>query len=131
MRVKMRRRYRGGTKLSKREFVDQDWACGMLELRTVDDRLQLGLWHARPGDPQPPLGILWRPEIVACASDTISFAGAEHVSGRWCYQVWFCECHNLPRELSLSLLEKAAGVDHEPSGISLPDSPAGAAPTST
>ncbi|MET3177844.1 UNVERIFIED_ORG: hypothetical protein ABIC43_000983 [Variovorax guangxiensis] len=129
--MKMRRRYRGGTKLSTREFVDQEWACGMLLLQSVDDRLQLGLWHSRPGDMIPPLGILWRPEIVACANDTISFAGAEHVAGRWCYQVWFCECHNLPLELSLSLLEKAVGVDHEPSRISLPDAAPGTAPTST
>ncbi|WP_418122516.1 hypothetical protein [Variovorax sp. 160MFSha2.1] len=114
MRVKMRRRYRGGTRLSKREFVDQEWVCGMLLLQSVEGRLQLGLWHARPGDPVPPLGILWRPEIVACANDTISFAGAEHVSGRWCYQVWFCECHNLPSSLSLELLAHAAGEHHDP-----------------
>ncbi|WP_285413649.1 hypothetical protein [Variovorax sp. efr-133-TYG-130] len=115
MRVKMRRRYRGGTKLSKREFVDQEWVCGMLLLRTLEGRLQLGLWESVPGYANGERGILWRPEIVACFNDTISFAGAEHVAGRWCYQVWYCECNNLPNELSLSLLEKAAGFDHEPS----------------
>ena len=115
MRVKMRRRYRGGTKLSKREFVDQEWVCGMLLLRTLEGRLQLGLWESVPGYANGERGILSRPEIVACFNDTISFAGAEHVAGRWCYQVWYCECNNLPVELSLSLLEKAAGFNHEPS----------------
>lgn len=91
MRVRMRRRYRGGTRLNKREFVDQEWARGMLQLDTVEGRSRLGLWIARPGDAYPPLGILWRPELVTCYNDTISFAGAEHISGRWCYQVWFCE----------------------------------------
>ncbi|CAN7329807.1 hypothetical protein LJR099_003015 [Variovorax paradoxus] len=114
MRVKMRRRYRGGTRLSKREFVDQPWACGMLVLRDVEGRTQLGLWEARPGDMAPPLGILWRPEVVACANDTISFAGTELVGGRWCYQVWFCEAHNLPPALSLEVLQAASTMNHEP-----------------
>jgi hypothetical protein len=35
MRVRMRRRYREGAQLTKREFVDQPWACGML---TLDQR---------------------------------------------------------------------------------------------
>lgn len=117
MRVKMRRRYRGGTRLSKREFVDQEWVSGMLMLRDVDGRMQLGLWHARPGDQQPPLGILWRPELAACASDTISFAGTELVAGRWCYQVWFCEVHSLPSELSLRVLQAASTANHDPHGI--------------
>ncbi|MDM0048813.1 hypothetical protein [Variovorax sp. J22R115] len=39
----------------------------------------------------PPLGILWRPELAACANDTISFAPFEKVEKRWCYQVWYCE----------------------------------------
>lgn len=114
MRVKMKPRYRGGTRLSKREFVDQAWACGMLVLRDVEGRMQLGLWHARPGDVQPPLGILWRPELVACAHDTISFAGVEQVEARWCYQVWYCEAHSLPGPLSLQLLEAAATIAYEP-----------------
>ncbi|MCY1206577.1 hypothetical protein D9M72_181500 [compost metagenome] len=117
MRVKMRRRYRGGTRLSKREFVDQEWASGMLQLQSVEGRSQLGLWHARPGDQQPPLGILWRPELVACFNDTISFAGTEHVAGRWCYQVWFCEISSLPSELSLKLLQAASGENHDPHGV--------------
>lgn len=115
MRVKMRRHYRGGARLSKREFVDQEWACGMLMLRDVEGRLQLGLWESVPGYATGGLGILWRPEIVACAFDTISFAGTEYVAGRWCYQVWFFECHSLPDSLSLNLLENAAGADHDPS----------------
>ncbi|RRH87468.1 hypothetical protein EH244_15520 [Variovorax beijingensis] len=114
MRVKMRPRYRGGTRLSKREFVDQPWLCGMLTLQTVEGRTQLGLWHASPGDMQPPLGILWRPELVACAFDTISFAGTEQVSGRWCYQVWYCEAYGLPSPLSFELLQVASTMNHEP-----------------
>ena len=39
----------------------------------------------------PPLGILWRPELAACANDTISFAGSDKLGERWCYQVWYCE----------------------------------------
>jgi len=114
MRVKMKPRYRGGTRLSKREFVDQAWACGMLVLRDVEGRMQLGLWEARPGDQAPPLGILWRPEVVACANDTISFAGTELVNGRWCYQVWFCEAHSLPPALSVELLQAASTMNYEP-----------------
>lgn len=112
--MKMRRHYRGGTRLSKREFVDQAWACGMLMLRDVEGRLQLGLWESVPGYATGELGILWRPEIVACAFDTISFAGTEHIAGRWCYQVWFCEVHNLPDSLSLQLVQAAATMNHEP-----------------
>ncbi|SDI78747.1 hypothetical protein [Variovorax sp. OV700] len=115
MRVKMKPRYRGGTQLSKREFVDQPWVCGMLTLRDVEGRPQLGLWQARPGDVAPPLGLLWRPEFVACASDTISFAGIELVEGQWCYQVWYCETHSLPGALSLQLLQNAVDVNHDPS----------------
>ena len=48
MRVKMRRRYCSGIRLSKGEFVDQVWVCGMLILSTVEDRLQLGLWESTP-----------------------------------------------------------------------------------
>lgn len=54
MRVRMRRRYRGGTLLSKREFVDQSWLSGILTLRSVEGRLQLGLWNSGPGDVAPP-----------------------------------------------------------------------------
>ena len=81
MRVKMRPRYRGGTRLSKREFVDQPWLCGMLTLRTIEGRSQLGLWEARPDDVPPPLGVLWRPEVVACAFNTISFPGQHRSIG--------------------------------------------------
>jgi len=115
MRVKMRRRYRGGTRLSTREFFDQDWEHGVLLLREVEGRSQLGLWEARPGDATPPRGILWRPQLAACALDTISFAGVEYVGHRWCYQVWFCEVHNLPPELSVQLVQLDATMDHEPS----------------
>lgn len=110
----MRRRYRGGTRLSTREFVDQAWACGMLTLQGVEGRPQLGLWEACPGHKAPPLGILWRPELVACAYDTISFAGTEQIAGRWCYQVWFCEVHSLPQSLSLQILQNAVDANHEP-----------------
>jgi len=36
-----------------------------------------------------------RPEISACAFDTISFAGAEKIGERWLYQVW-CEIGSAP-----------------------------------
>ncbi|WP_018907403.1 hypothetical protein ABL841_20415 [Variovorax paradoxus] len=114
MRVKMRPRYRGGTRLSTREFVDQPWLCGMLTLQIIEGRKQLGLWEARPGDLAPPLGILWRPEVVACAFDTISFAGTEQIGGRWCYQVWYCETRSRPSALSLELLQAASTMNHEP-----------------
>ena len=115
MRVKMKPRYRGGTRLSKREFVDQPWLCGMLTLRHMEDRLQLGLWPSVPGCAAGPLGILWRPELAACAFDTISFAGVEQAGGRWCYQVWYCEVHSLPAPLSLQLLQNAVEINHDPS----------------
>src|SRR5688572_20498590 len=110
MRVKMKPRYRGGTRLSKREFVGQSWLCGMLTFRDMEGRPQLGLWESVPGYATGQLGILWRPELVACAFDTISFAGVEQVGGRWCYQVWHCEVHSLPGSLSLQLLQNAVEI---------------------
>lgn len=98
MRVRMRRRYRNGAQLSKREFVDQPWTCGMLTLDQREGRPRLGLWHAVPDVNVAPLGILWRPELAACWSDTISFAGAEKVGGLWFYQVWYCEIGGRPLE---------------------------------
>ena len=91
MRVRMRRRYRGGVALNKEEFHAQPWAKGMLQLETVEGRTRLGLWESRPGFATPAFGILWRPELAACVNDTISFAGFEKVLDRWCYQVWYCE----------------------------------------
>jgi len=87
----MRRRYRGGVELDREEFNTQPWAKGMLQLGDVKGRPQLSLLGNGPGTAIPPLGVLWRPELVACFSDTISFAGFEKVEKRWCYQVWFCE----------------------------------------
>lgn len=98
MRVRMRRRYREGVQLSKREFVDQPWACGMLTLEHREGRARLGLWNGVQDVTFPPLGLLWRPEIAACAFDTISFAGAEKIGERWFYQVWYCEIGSAPRE---------------------------------
>lgn len=91
MRVRMRRRYRGGVVLSKEEFYAQPWAKGMLLLQNVKNRQQLGLWEHGPGYAIPPLGLLWRPELATCYNDSISFAGFEKVETRWCYQVWYCE----------------------------------------
>ena len=91
MRVRMRRRYRDGVALNKADFHAQPWAKGMLQLDTVQGRTRLGLWESCPGYATPPLGLLWRPEVSACYSDTISFAGFEKVGGRWSYQVWYCE----------------------------------------
>lgn len=91
MRVRMRRRYRDGIALSNAEFSAQPWAKGMLMLESVEGRSRLGLYESGPGHKAPPLGFLWRPELAACAYDTISFAGCEKLGDRWCYQVWYCE----------------------------------------
>lgn len=114
MRVMMRRRYRAGLQLTKREFVDQPWACGMLTLEDREGRRRLGLWPAVPDPNVRPLGILWRPEIVACAMDTISFAGAEHVGDLWFYQVWYCQAHSLPEDLSHELMRQVLERDPQP-----------------
>jgi hypothetical protein len=94
----MRRRYREGVQVTKREFNEQPWACGMLTLEQREGRARLGLWSSVPDVNFPPLGLLWRPEIAACAHDTISFAGAEKIGERWFYQVWYCEIGGPPRE---------------------------------
>ena len=55
----MRRRYREGAQLTKREFVDQPWTCGMLTLEQLEERERLGLWVSGPNTHVPPLGPLW------------------------------------------------------------------------
>lgn len=91
MRVRMKRRYRGGKKLSDREFADQEWARGMLVLDHKMGRTRLGLYVSVPGQRQPAFGILWAPTLVACASDTISFSGIEHEHGKFVHQTWYGE----------------------------------------
>lgn len=91
MRVRMRRRYRDGVKLTATEFSEQPWNYGMLQLSTERGRDLLGLYEAAPGHMTPPFGELWRPELVACYSDTISFSGIEKSGRRWVQQTWFCE----------------------------------------
>jgi len=114
MRVKMRPRYCGGTRLSKREFVDQPWLCGMLTLQIIEGRKQLGLWEARPGDLAPPLGILWRPKWSPVHTTPSASPAPEQTGGRWCYQVWYCETRSQPSALSLELLQAASTMNHEP-----------------
>jgi hypothetical protein len=87
----MKRRYRDGRKLSNREFADQEWAHGMLQL--VPGALpKLGLYESGPGQMQEPYGLLYRPVLAAIYSDTISFAGVERsAGGAWVHQTWYCE----------------------------------------
>lgn len=91
MRVRMRRRYRNGLLMTQKAFAQQPWTHGMLTLQIVEGREQLGLWESCPGQLRPPFGLLWRPLIAACVSDTITFAGIEKDRDRWSYQVWYCE----------------------------------------
>lgn len=98
MRVRMKRRYRGGVVLSKEEFARQLWVKGMLQLEAVEGRMRLGLWEACPGHQTPAFGLLWRPELAGCYSDTISFAGTEKDGDRWYYQVWYCETRSTASE---------------------------------
>ena len=91
MRVRMKRRYRDGRKLSERQFADQEWTHGMLQL--VPGALpKLGLYVTGPAHKEPVLGELYRPVLAAVYSDTISFAGVERTSsGAWVHQTWYCE----------------------------------------
>lgn len=94
----MRRRYRDGFRLSKSDFAAQPWAAGMLMLEVVEGRQRLGLYVAGPGHVEPPLGLLWHPQLAACAYDTISFSGVEQVGKRFVHQTWYCEIGGPPRE---------------------------------
>lgn len=87
----MKRRYRDGRKLSDREFSDQAWTQGVLQL-TAATLPKLGLYVVGPGHKEEPLGMLYRPVLAAVFSDTISFAGVERTaSGAWVHQTWYCE----------------------------------------
>lgn len=98
MRVKMKRRYRGGRRLSDREFAEQEWVAGMLVLDQKMGRIRLGLYTSVPGHTSGPFGLLWNPVLVACAFDTISFSGIEHEGGLFVHQTWFCEVGRSSRE---------------------------------
>jgi len=91
MRVRMKRRYRDGRKLSDREFTEQEWSRGMLQL-THGKLPVLGLYVSGPAHKEPVLGKLYRPVLAAVFSDTISFAGVERsAGGAWVHQTWYCE----------------------------------------
>lgn len=47
---------REGAQLTKREFVDQPWTCGMLTLEQREGRSRLGLRISGPDANVPPLG---------------------------------------------------------------------------
>lgn len=92
MRVRMKRRYRGGRKLSPQEFSEQPWSLGMLQLTRQAGLDAIGLYESGPGQKQEPYGLLYRPVIAALFSDTISFSGVERASaGVWVHQTWYCE----------------------------------------
>jgi hypothetical protein len=57
--------------------------------RLRQDRLYL--CQSTPGHMPPPYGVLYRPTLKACFSDSISFAGIEQEGNQWMAQVWFCE----------------------------------------
>lgn len=45
----------------------------------------------RFGQKQAPFGILWMPQMVACAFDTITFSGIEHENHKFVHQTWYCQ----------------------------------------
>ena len=48
-----------------------------------------------PDNVPAPYGILNRPTLKACYSDTITFSGIEQEGEHWLAQVWFCEVGSL------------------------------------
>ena len=51
----------------------------------------LYLCMSTPDSNPPPYGVLYRPVLKACYSDTITFSGIEKLGLVWVAQVWFCE----------------------------------------
>ena len=87
MQVRMKRRFRRGVELPRKEFGAQAWSGGQLELRGNVLYLCTAGAHGKP----LPNGTLYRPTLKACFSETISFAGIERDGEAWNAQVWFCE----------------------------------------
>ncbi len=83
----MKRRFRNGIELPQRDFHDQEWTRGMLQYQGS----ALYLCLSSPDNLPAPYGILYRPTLKACFSDTITFSGIEQEGERWLAQVWFCE----------------------------------------
>jgi len=82
----MKRRFRCGVELSDREFGEQPWTEGMLELQR--GVLYLGS-NGKSSKPEPLE--LYRPQLKACFSDTISFLGYERNANALHLQIWYCE----------------------------------------
>ncbi|WP_146039360.1 MULTISPECIES: hypothetical protein [unclassified Variovorax] len=72
--------------MSDREFGEQPWVGGMLELS--GGALYLGT-NGKASKPEPL--VLYRPAIRACFSDTISFLGFERNGEALHLQGWYCE----------------------------------------
>lgn len=87
MRVRMKRRFRNGVERNETQFHAQEWVCGLLQFQ----KGLLYLCASTPDSNPPPYGVLYRPVLKACYSDTISFTGIEQEGLQWLLQVWFCE----------------------------------------
>ncbi|MDR6890910.1 hypothetical protein J2X67_005458 [Variovorax sp. 3319] len=117
MRVKMRPRYRGGMRLSKRELVDQPWLCGMLTRRDTEGRPQLGVWRTprqHAAVTRRPLRPTWSP----AHSTPSAWPGPSRSmdDGRWCDQVVLRGAQ--PAWLPLVAAARAAvAANHGPNGI--------------
>ena len=90
MRVRMKRRFKHGVELAARAFGEQEWVRGLLQYTGS----VLYLCESTPDSNPPPYGMLYRPVMKACFSDTISFTGIEQEGRQWLVQVWFCELGN-------------------------------------
>jgi hypothetical protein len=87
IRVRMKRWFRQGMELSKRDFHGQEWTRGMLQFQGA----ALYLCLSSPDNLPAPYGILYRPTLKACFSETITFTGFEQENEQWFVQVWYCE----------------------------------------
>ncbi|QNK74186.1 hypothetical protein H7F36_02760 [Variovorax sp. PAMC28562] len=86
----MKRRFKAGVELDDRQFHAQPWVIGLLQYQGS----ALYLCASTPDGNPPPFGMLYRPALKACYSDTISFTGIELEGHQWLVQVWFCEVGN-------------------------------------
>jgi len=106
----MRRRFRRGIELTERQFADQPWVYGALQLDSGMLYLKDGPVHGKP----EPYGILYRPMLRAVFSDTISFSGIELDGKVWCAQVWYCMCYDT--NLPVGAVKRADGTVQMPTG---------------
>jgi hypothetical protein len=83
----MKRRFRRGVELTGRQFGEQPWVHGALEMHGA----VLYLSQAGPHGKPPPDGTLHRVSLKACFGNSISFAGIEANGEQWNAQVWYCE----------------------------------------